>query len=194
MKNSGPAWLKPLVDYGPLVAFFLAYLLKDLFAATLALMVTTGIAVALALIIERRIPVMPVVTAVVVMIFGGLTLWLQDERFIKMKPTIVQALFAVVLFGGLLFQRPLLKPLLHSAWKLDDRGWHLLTLRFALFFAGMAALNELVWRYTSTDVWVNFKIFGILILTVIFTILQVPVITRHQLPEVAAEEPPPPGP
>jgi len=194
MKPTGPAWLKPFVDYGPLVAFFLAYLAKDLFAATIALMVATVIAVALALIIERRVPIMPVVTAVIVMIFGGLTIWLQDERFIKMKPTIVQALFAVALFGGLLFQRPLLKPMLHSAWKMDDRGWHVLTFRFALFFAGMAVLNELVWRYTSTDVWVNFKIFGILILTVIFTMLQLPVINRHQLPDAASEESPPPGP
>jgi intracellular septation protein len=194
MKTSGPAWLKPLLDYGPLVAFFIAYLVKDLFAATIALMVTTVIAVALALVIERRIPIMPVVTAAIVMVFGGLTLWLQDERFIKMKPTIVQAIFAIVLFGGLLFQRPLLKPVLQSAWKLDDRGWHVLTLRFALFFAGMAVLNELVWRYTSTDVWVNFKIFGILILTVVFTILQLPVLTRHQLPDAAPEDAPPPGP
>lgn len=194
MKPTGPAWLKPFVDYGPLVAFFLAYLAKDLFAATIALMVATVIAVALALIIERRIPIMPVVTAAIVMVFGGLTLWLQDERFIKMKPTFVQAIFAIALFGGLLFQRPLLKPLLQSAWKLDDRGWHVLTLRFALFFAGMAVLNELVWRHTSTDVWVNFKIFGILILTVIFTILQLPVINRHQLPDAAPEDPPPPGP
>ncbi len=194
MKTSGPVWLKPLVDYGPLAAFFIAYLLKDLFAATLALMVTTVIAVTLALIIERRVPIMPVVTAVIVMIFGGLTIWLQDERFIKMKPTIVQALFAVALFGGLLFQRPLLKPMLQSAWRMDDRGWHVLTFRFAVFFAGMAVLNELVWRYTSTDIWVNFKIFGILILTVIFTMLQLPVLNRHQLPDAASEEPPPPGP
>ncbi len=182
------------MDYGPLVAFFVTYLAKDLFAATIALMATTVIAVALALIVERRIPVMPVVTAAIVMVFGGFTLWLQDERFIKMKPTFVQAIFAIVLFGGLLFQRPLLKPLLQSAWKLDDRGWHVLTLRFALFFAGMAVLNELVWRNTSTDIWVNFKIFGILVLTVIFTILQLPVLTRHQLPDPAPEETPPSGP
>jgi intracellular septation protein len=124
---------------------------------------------------------MPVVTAVIVMVFGGLTLWLNDERYIKMKPTLVQALFALVLFGGLLLRRPLLKPLMQSAWQLTDRGWTILTTRFAIFFAVMAVVNEIVWRNTSTDVWVNFKIFGILLLTFVFTAFQVPLITRHQI-------------
>lgn len=193
MSSRPPAWLKPLVDYGPLVAFFVVYLLGDLFAATAAIMVATAIAVTLSLIIERRVPVMPVVTAGVVMVFGGLTLWLNDERFIKMKPTFVQALFAVILFGGLLFDRPLLKPLLQSAWKLTDRGWTVLTRRFALFFVVMAVLNEIVWRSFSTDIWVNFKIFGILLLTFAFTAFQVPLITRCQIPDTAEGDPPPGG-
>ncbi len=100
-----------------------------------------------------------------------------------MKPTIVQALFSIVLFGGLLLGKPLLKPLLHTAWRLSDRGWNLITLRFAIFFAAMAVLNEIVWRSFSTDVWVNFKIFGILALTFVFTAFQVPLITRHQIPD-----------
>lgn len=183
MSERAPGWLKPFVDYSPLVAFFAAYLAAGLFAATAALMAVTVVAVGLSLAIERRLPIMPVVTAAVVMVFGGLTLWLNDERFIKMKPTIVQALFSLVLFGGLLFGRPLLKPLLKSAWRLTDRGWYVITLRFALFFAAMAILNEIVWRSFSTDVWVNFKIFGILALTFVFTAFQVPVITRHQIPE-----------
>ena len=185
MSERAPGWLKPFVDYSPLVAFFAAYLAAGLFAATAALMAVTVVAVGLSLAIERRLPIMPVVTAAVVMVFGGLTLWLNDERFIKMKPTIVQALFSLVLFGGLLFGRPLLKPLLKSAWQLTDRGWYVITLRFALFFAAMAILNEIVWRSFSTDVWVNFKIFGILALTFVFTAFQVPVITRHQVPEPA---------
>ena len=185
MSERAPGWLKPFVDYSPLVAFFAAYLAAGLFAATAALMAVTVVAVGLSLAIERRLPIMPVVTAAVVMVFGGLTLWLNDERFIKMKPTIVQALFSLVLFGGLLFGRPLLKPLLKSAWQLTDRGWYVITLRFALFFAAMAILNEIVWRSFSTDVWVNFKIFGILALTFVFTAFQVPVITRHQVPETA---------
>ncbi|MPY73362.1 MAG: septation protein A [Alphaproteobacteria bacterium] len=183
MSERAPGWLKPFVDYSPLVAFFAAYLAAGLFAATAALMAVTVVAVGLSLAIERRLPIMPVVTAAVVMVFGGLTLWLNDERFIKMKPTIVQALFSLVLFGGLLFGRPLLKPLLKSAWQLTDRGWYIITVRFALFFAAMAILNEIVWRSFSTDVWVNFKIFGILALTFVFTAFQVPVITRHQIPE-----------
>ena len=123
----------------------------------------------------------------------GLTLWLNDERFIKMKPTIVQALFSVVLFGGLLLRKPLLKSVLGNAWQLTDRGWYLLTLRFAIFFAVMAVLNEIVWRSVSTDLWVNFKIFGILLLTFVFTAFQVPMITRHQIPETPkpAEDTPP---
>ncbi len=177
----GPAWVRPTADYGPLAAFFIAYLLGGLYVATGALMAATVIAVILALVYERRVPPAPVVTAVIVMIFGGLTLWLQDERFIKMKPTIVQALFAVILFGGLLVRRPLLKPLLQAAWTLTDEGWRALTFRFAVFFLAMAALNEVVWRTMSTDVWVNFKIFGILLLTILFTVAQVPLIARHQL-------------
>jgi intracellular septation protein len=181
MQKTGPAWVKPVADYGPLAAFFIAYLIGGLMVATGALMAATLVAIVLALIYERRIPAAPVVTAVIVMIFGGLTLWLQDERFIKMKPTIVQALFAAVLFGGLLLRRPLLKPLLQAAWTLTDEGWRSLTLRFGFFFAAMAVLNEVVWRSVSTDIWVNFKIFGILLLTLLFTVAQVPLIARHQL-------------
>lgn len=182
MQKTGPVWVRPISDYGPLAAFFIAYLIGGLFAATAALMIVTIIAVILTLIYEGRVPAAPVVTAVIVMIFGGLTLWLEDERFIKMKPTIVQALFAVLLFGGLLFRKPLLKPLLESAWSLTDDGWRLLTLRFGFFFVAMAVLNEVVWRNVSTDAWVNFKIFGLLLLTFLFTAAQVPLIARHQLP------------
>jgi intracellular septation protein len=183
MSQRAPAWLKPFVDYSPLVAFFAVYLAAGLMPATAALMAVTVVAVILSLAIERRVPIMPVITAGVVMVFGGLTLWLHDDRFIKMKPTIVQALFSIVLFGGLMLGKPLLKPLLQSAWRLNERGWYLITLRFAIFFAIMAVLNEIVWRSFSTDVWVNFKIFGILALTFVFTAFQVPMITRHQIPE-----------
>lgn len=181
MSKPAPPWLKPAVDYGPLVAFFAAYWLGDLFIATAAIMIATTIAIILSLAVERRMPVMPVVTAAIVLVFGGLTLWLNDERFIKMKPTLVQALFAVILFGGLLIRKPLLKPLMQSAWQLTDEGWTTLTMRFAIFFAVMAVLNEIVWRTMSTDIWVNFKIFGILLLTFVFTAFQVPLITRCQI-------------
>ena len=122
---------------------------------------------------------MPLVTAAIVGVFGGLTLWLQDETFIKMKPTIVQLIFAAVLLGGLAFKRPLLKPLLGAAWPLDDDGWHKLSLRFALFFLAMAALNEVVWRTQSTDFWVTFKVFGILALTFVFVASQIYFMRAH---------------
>lgn len=179
MTDRKPGWLRPAVDYGPLAAFFLVYVKWDLFAATAALMAVTAVALAASLIIEKRVPVMPLVTAVLVGIFGGLTLWLQDETFIKMKPTIIEALFSAVLFGGLIFKRPLLKPLLGAAWQMDEAGWHRITFRFAVFFAAVAVLNEIVWRTQSTDFWVTFKVFGIMGLTLLFAIAQTPLLQRH---------------
>ena len=185
MNETSPQWLKPTTEYGPLAAFFIAYLLsdQDLMAATAVLLVATGLALALSLAIARRVPMLPLVTAVIVGVFGGLTLWLKDPTFIKMKPTIVQALFSVVLLGGLAFGRPLLSTLLGAAWPMDQEGWRRLTLRFAIFFAAMAALNEAVWRTQTEEVWVFFKVFGIMILTIIFAVAQTPLMKRHHVPE-----------
>jgi intracellular septation protein len=180
-----PQWLKPTVDYGPLAAFFCTYLLSGLMAATAVLMAATAVALVLSLAVARRVPILPLVTAVVVGVFGGLTLWLDDPTFIKMKPTIVQALFSLVLLGGLAFGRPLLRPLLGAAWPMDREGWHRLTFRFAVFFAAMALLNEAVWRTQSTDVWVYFKVFGIMVLTILFAITQAPLMKRHHIDEEA---------
>ena len=183
MKTAEPPWLRPAVDYGPLVAFFAVYLLAGLLPATVALMIATAIGLALSLGVTGRVPMMPLVTAAIVGVFGGLTIWLNDETFIKMKPTIVQALFAVVLLGGLAFGRVLLKPLFHAVWSIDDEGWRRLTLRFGLFFAAMAVLNEIVWRTQSTDFWVSFKVFGILVITFVFAMAQVPLLNKHRLPD-----------
>lgn len=180
-KKTSPGWLRPMVDYGPLAAFFLTYYKVDLFAATGALMAATAVALALSLIFEKRIPMMPLVTAAVVGVFGGLTLWLQDETFIKMKPTIVQILFAVVLLGGLAFGRPLLKSVLGSAISMDEEGWRKLSARYAFFFLAMAGVNEAVWRTQSTDFWVTFKVFGLAGLTILFALTQIPTMTRHGL-------------
>ncbi len=180
-----PAWLRPATDYGPIAVFFVAYVLADLLWATGALMAATAVALGLSLAVARRVPLMPLITAGVVGVFGGLTLILQDETFIKMKPTIVQTVFAAILMGGLMFGRPLLKPLMGNAWSMDDQGWRKLTFRFGLFFLVMAGLNEAVWRTQSTDVWVSFKVFGILGLTLIFALAQTPLMRRHHL---AAEE------
>jgi intracellular septation protein len=187
MEKRGPVWLKPAVDYGPIAVFFAAYLKFGLMAATGALMAATAVALALSFAIERRVACIPLVTAVVVGVFGGLTLWLNDETFIKIKPTIVEGLFSAVLLGGLALDRPLLKPLFGSAWAMDDAGWRRLSLRFALFFAAMAGLNELIWRTQSTDTWVFFKVFGLIGLTLVFVMAQIPLMTRHRLAEDGAD-------
>lgn len=179
MTKDQPRWLKPTVDYGPLVAFFATYWIAGLMPATAALIGSTVVALALSLAVARKVPLVPLITATVVGIFGGLTLWFNDPVFVKVKPTIVQGLFSVVLFGGLAFGRPLLSPLLGAAWSMDQDGWRRLTFRFAVFFAAMAGLNEVVWRTQTTDFWVTYKVFGILGLTILFSLSQMPLMTRH---------------
>jgi intracellular septation protein len=192
-----PRWLRPAVDYGPLAAFFLTYWLSGLMAATAVVIGASLLALAVAWAIERRVPLIPLITAAVVAVFGGLTLWLQDETFIKMKPTIVQALFAAILLGGLWLRRPLLKVLLGAVMPpMSDRAWRQFTLRYALFFVAMALLNELVWRTQSTDFWVSFKVFGLPVLTILFIVSQMPFINRHasRARRIEAErQPTPPG-
>jgi intracellular septation protein len=175
-----PRWLKPAIDYGPLAVFFASYLTLGLMAATAALIAASLIALVLAWLLERRVPLVPLITAAIIVVFGGLTLWLQDETFIKMKPTIVQAIFALILLGGLAFGRPLLKPLLGPMMPpMSDRAWRQFTLRYALFFIAMAGLNELVWRSQSTDFWVTFKVFGLPALTILFILAQIPFVGRQ---------------
>ena len=179
------AWVKPLSDYGPIVVFFGAYLGWDLLVATAALMATTAVALALSLIVNRRVPLMPLITAGVVGVFGGLTLALNDDTFIKLKPTIVQTLIAGVLLGGLLFDKTLLKPVMGTAWPMDDAGWRKLTRNFGFFFLAMAVANEIVWRTQTTDFWVTFKVFGIIALTFAFSMTQIPILNRHRVEEDA---------
>ena len=175
-----PRWVRPAVDYGPLVAFFATYVALGLMAATAVLIAASVAALLAAWVLERRVPVVPLVTAAIVAVFGGLTLWLQDETFIKMKPTIVQALFALVLLGGLAMRRPILKPLLGRMMPpMSDAAWRQFTLRYALFFVVMAALNEVVWRTQSTDFWVTFKVFGLSGLTFLFILSQIPFVGRQ---------------
>jgi len=176
-----PGWLRPVVEYGPIAAFFIAYSLADLFVATASIMVATALALALSYIMERRIPMMPLITAGIIGVFGGLTLWLQDETFIKMKPTIIQVIIGTVLYSGLLTKRLFLKSLMGAAWHITDEGWRVLTVRFALFFFLMGALNEVVWRTQSTDLWVNFKVFGLMGLTIVFILTQLPLLKRFAI-------------
>ncbi len=180
MTTSAPKWFKPTVDYGPLLVFFVAYKLTGLMGATVALMIATFAAVGAAYALTRRLPPMPMVTLAIVAVFGGLTLWFKDDTFIKMKPTIIQGLFALALGTGLLFDRPLLKDVMEGGLSLDDAGWRKLTGRLAGFFAVMAGVNELVWRTQSTDLWIDFKVFGITGLTFLFMLAQAGLIKRHQ--------------
>jgi intracellular septation protein len=176
-------FLKLALELGPLVVFFLGNARFGLFAATAAFMAATIFALAASWWLTRRLAVMPLVTGLVVFVFGGLTLLLQDEVFIKMKPTIVNVLFGAALLGGLALGRPLLGYVFDSVFRLDDEGWRKLTFRWGLFFFALAILNEIVWRNFSTDAWVAFKVFGIMPLTVAFTLTQMPLIQRHALPE-----------
>lgn len=183
--SAGGALLKLLLEAGPLVVFFVGNARFGIFTATAAFMVAMVAALAASWAMTRKLPIMPLVGAVFVVIFGGLTLILQDELFIKLKPTIVNLLFAAILAGGLVMKRPLLKPLLGAALTLDDRGWEILTRRWAIFFVVLAILNEVVWRGFSTEFWISFKLFGIMPLTLAFGIAQMPLIKRHMPPETA---------
>ncbi len=179
--------LKMALEMGPLVVFFLVNSKFGIFPGTAVFMVTTVIALGLSYAIARTIPVMPMVTAVFVMIFGGLTLYLEDDLFIKLKPTIVNALFSVILLAGLLSGRLFIKLIFESAFNLTDRGWTLLTRAWIGFFAALALLNEVVWRNFSTDTWVTFKVFGVMPLTIVFTLTLLPLITRHMIQPVEAK-------
>jgi intracellular septation protein len=166
--------LKLVLDIGPLVLFFAANAKFGIFAATGAFMLAVLIALAVAYATTRRIEVMPLVTAVIVLIFGSLTLVLHDDLFIKLKPTIIYLLFGFMLLGGLMFGK-----LFDQMFHLTEEGWRKLTWRWVLFFFALAALNEIVWRTQTTDFWVSFKLFGVVPLTFLFGALQMPLINRY---------------
>ena len=171
--------LKLVLDLGPLVLFFLANSRYGIFAATATFMVAVVAALIVSYALTRHLPIMPVVTAIIVLVFGGLTLVLHNDTFIKIKPTIIYVLFGGVLLGGLLFKKSLLGVVFDSLFHLTQEGWRRLTLRWAIFFFALAVLNEIVWRNTSTNVWVDFKVFGVLPLTFLFGVLQVPLLKKY---------------
>ena len=177
--------LKLALDIGPLILFFVANSRFGIFTATAAFMVAIMAALAVSYALTRRLPVMPVVTAIVVLVFGGLTLVLQDELFIKLKPTIIYVLFGGILLGGLAFNKLLLGTVFDSMFHLTEEGWRKLTVRWGLFFFALAALNEIVWRTQSTDFWVSFKLFGVVPLTFLFGALQLPLLTKYAAPAAA---------
>ncbi len=180
--------LKLALEMGPLVVFFLANQRAGIFMATALFMAAVVASLAVSYALTRHLPMMPMVTGVVVLVFGGLTLWLQDDHFIKLKPTIVNSLFGATLLGGLAFGRPLLPYVLDTVFQLTPEGWRKLTFRWGLFFFVLAGLNEIVWRTQTTDFWVNFKVFGIMPITIAFALAQTPLILRHEpaKPEDAA--------
>jgi intracellular septation protein len=192
--------LKLALDLGPLLLFFfanakpalfepwIAPLIPDavatgeragIFVATAVFMAAIVAALIVSYALTRRLPMMPLVSAVIVVVFGGATLIFQNETFIKLKPTIIYLLFAGTLFGGLIFRKPLLAMVFDQMFHLSEEGWRKLTIRWALFFVALAVLNEIVWRTQSTDTWVAFKVFGVMPLTFIFAALQYPLLTKY---------------
>jgi len=175
--NSRPALFMPFV--GPFLPAAVAGEKAGIFVATAVFMVAILVALAVSYALTRHLPVMALVTAVIVVVFGSLTLVLHDDTFIKMKPTIIYVLFGGLLLGGLWLNKPLLAMVFDSVFDLTEEGWRKLTLRWALFFLALAVLNEAIWRTQSTDFWVNFKVFGVLPLTFIFAALQFPLLQKH---------------
>ncbi len=171
--------LKLVLDIGPLILFFAANAKFGIYAATGSFMVAVLVALAVAYVLTKRIEIMPLVTAVIVLVFGGLTIVLHDELFIKLKPTIIYLLFGGALFVGLFLNKPLLGLLFDSVFNLTDEGWRKLTWRWAFFFLFLAVVNEVVWRTQTTDFWVNFKLFGVVPLTFIFGALQYPLLMKY---------------
>mgnify|MGYP000983257323 CR=1 FL=1 len=182
--------LKFALEMGPLVLFFIAYNKFGIFAGTGTLMVATVAALAVTYALTRHLPVMPMVTAIMVMIFGGATLLLHDDTFVKMKATVAYLLFATALLGGLLFGKALLSVAFDSVMNLTEEGWRKLTLRWGLFFIVMAAVNEVVWRTQTENFWVNFKVFGFVPLTIVFALSQTPLMLKYELKDEDAEKAP----
>jgi intracellular septation protein len=179
--------LKLALEMGPLAIFFLANQQRGIFVATMIFMAAVLVSLVVTWALTRHVPIMPLISGVVVLVFGGLTIWLQDELFIKLKPTIVNTLFGTILLGGLAFGRSLLSVVLDSVFSLTDEGWRKLTLRWALFFYVLAAINEIVWRTQTTDFWVNFKVFAVMPLTLAFALSQTPLILKHERKDGATD-------
>lgn len=177
------------LDLGPLFVFFVAYRFFDIYVATAVFMGAVLIALALDYILERKLSPVPIMTAVLVTIFGGLTLYLKDETFIKMKPTALYLLFGLTLLGGMAFNRLFLKYLLSLGFEMPDAAWRTLTFRYGIFFLALAATNEVIWRNFPTPIWVDFKVWGVIPLLLLFSLSQAPFLMRHQIEEKEADRP-----
>ncbi len=182
-------WRRFALDLGPLVVFFVAFEFLGIYVATGVFMVAILTALVTGYALERKLSPMPIVTAVLVLLFGGLTIYLKNDVFIKMKPTVLYAFFGAVLLGGLAFNRLFIKYAFAQAFELTELGWRGLTWRFGGFFLVLAVTNEFVWRHFSTGTWVAFKVWGILPLMFLFTLSQTPFLLRHQI-EDETDQPP----
>jgi intracellular septation protein len=178
---------KLATELGPLIVFFFANAKFDLFVATAAFMVAICTSIVVSYVVIRHVPLMAIVSGVIVLVFGTLTLVLHDETFIKMKPTIIYGLFGLILGGGLLFHKSFIAIMFDQMFNLTPPGWRALTLRWTMFFVAMAVLNEIIWRTQSTDFWVAFKAFGVLPITAVFAMLQMPLINRYSIGPATAE-------
>ena len=170
---------KLALDLGPLIVFFVAFRFFGIYGATAAFMVAVLAALALGYMRDKKLAPMPLFTAVLVVVFGGLTLYLQNATFIKMKPTVLYAFVGLLLLGGLIFNRLFIKYVFAQAFDLNEEGWRKLTWRWAIFALALALLNEIVWRNFSTAIWVDFKVWVIMPLIFLFALAQTPLVLRH---------------
>ncbi len=183
---------KFLVEFGPLLAFFIGNWRGGVFWGTGIFMVATAIALIVSWVLTRKIAKVPLFSAIFVGIFGGLTIWMHDDTFIKMKVTLINVLFGVTLLGGLQFGKLFLKSVMGEAVNLPHEAWRVLTLRWGFFFLAVAGLNELIWRNVSTDTWINFKVFGLLGLTLVFALTNAPFMAKHMVEDKGSSPDAPP--
>jgi intracellular septation protein len=173
--------MKLLIEMGPLVAFFIANWKAGIFWGTGIFMAATAVSLITSWVLTRKLAMVPLVSAVFVALFGALTLWLHSDLFIKVKVTLINALFGAVLLGGVAMGRSYLKLIMGEAVKLTEQAWRTLSIRWGVFFLALAVLNEIVWRNASTDTWVNFKVFGLLPITLIFAFANAPFMSKHMI-------------
>jgi intracellular septation protein len=173
--------VKLALDLGPLILFFAAFKFGDIFAATAVFMAASVASLGIGYAMTRKISPMPLVTAIIVLFFGGLTLYLKNDTFIKMKPTVLYAIFGAILLGGLAFNRLFIKAVFAQAFELDEAGWRKLTWRWGFFAFALAILNEIIWRNFSTNIWVDFKVWAIIPLIMVFALAQTPLVMKHEI-------------